>query len=252
MIWQAGGKPFKTDGKNVTINLQDDGSKKWTGDLEPARRAAAWSRSIPGWTDEWFKALGDGTIATLPTGAWMPGVMESSVKAGAGKWAVAPMPTYDGQPATAENGGSTESVLKQSANPALAAGVRALAEPRRGRQAVPASGGFPATTADLKDPAFVDKASAYFGGQKINQVLTGAAGLGRQGLELPAVRAVRQQHLRRHRRQVVPVQVRPEHRPEGLAGRAGCLRQPAGLPGERLVPLPAGSGPPRHPCLTDR
>jgi multiple sugar transport system substrate-binding protein len=85
------------------------------------------------------------------------------------------MPTYDGQPATAENGGSTESVLKQSANPALAAAFVRWLNHDEGVKPFLASGGFPATTADLKDPAFVDKASAYFGGQKINQVLTGAA-----------------------------------------------------------------------------
>jgi multiple sugar transport system substrate-binding protein len=174
MIWQAGGKPFKTDGKNISINLQDDGAKKWTG---------VWNQlvsqglvaSIPGWSDEWFKALGDGTIATLATGAWMPGVMEASVKPGAGKWRVAPMPTYDGQPATAENGGSTQSVLKQSANPALAAGFVRWLNHDGGVKPFLASGGFPSTSADLKDPAFVDKKSAYFGDQQINQVLTGAA-----------------------------------------------------------------------------
>ncbi|HZX09068.1 sugar ABC transporter substrate-binding protein [Kribbella sp.] len=175
MIWQAGGKPFKTDGKNVTINLADDGSKKWTSTWNQLVTGGLVS-NIPGWTDEWFKALGDGTIATLATGAWMPGVMESSVKAGAGKWAVAPLPTYDGQPATAENGGSTESVLKQSKNPALAAAFVRWLNHDEGVKPFLASGGFPATTADLKDPAFVDKPSAYFGGQKINQVLTGAAG----------------------------------------------------------------------------
>lgn len=175
MIWQAGGKPFRTDGKNISINLQDEGTKKWTG---------VWNQlvsqnlvaSIPGWTDEWFKALGDGTVATLATGAWMPGVMEASVKPGAGKWRVAPMPTYDGQPATAENGGSTQSVLKQSANPALAAGFVRWLNHDGGVKPFLASGGFPSTSADLKDPAFVDKPSAYFGGQQINQVLTGAAG----------------------------------------------------------------------------
>ncbi|WP_020391507.1 ABC transporter substrate-binding protein [Kribbella catacumbae] len=174
MIWQAGGKPFKTDGKNVTINLADDGTKKWTGVWDQLVTGGLVS-SIPGWTDEWFKGLADGSIATLPIGAWMPGVLESSVKGGLGKWRVAPMPTYDGQPATAENGGSTQSVLEQSANPALAAGFVQWLNHDGGVKPFLASGGFPSTVADLKDPAFVDKPSAYFGGQQINQVLTGAA-----------------------------------------------------------------------------
>jgi multiple sugar transport system substrate-binding protein len=174
MSWQAGGKPFSTNGKNVTINLQDEGTKKWTANWNQLVQGGLLS-TIPSWSDAWFKALGDGTIATLPTGAWMPGVLEASVKAGAGKWRVAPMPTYGGDPVTAENGGSTQSVLKQSQNPALAAGFVRWLNHGDGVKTFLASGGFPATTADLKAPAFVDSKSAYFGGQQINQVLTGAA-----------------------------------------------------------------------------
>jgi multiple sugar transport system substrate-binding protein len=175
MIWQAGGKPFTTDGKNVKIDLQGDGVKKWTSSWNQLVEKKLVS-SIPGWSDAWYKALGDGTIATLVTGAWMPGVLESSVKDGAGKWAVAPMPTYDGKPATAENGGGGQSVLKQSANPALAAGFVRWLNNGNGVKPFLESGGFPATKADLDSPAFKDKPSAYFGGQQINQVLTAAAG----------------------------------------------------------------------------
>ncbi|ANN18022.1 sugar ABC transporter substrate-binding protein [Amycolatopsis orientalis] len=174
MIWQAGGKPFTADGRNVKINLADAGTKKWT---------ATWNRLVEGkllapikeWSDDWFRALGDGTIASLVTGAWMPGNFKSSVPGGAGKWAVAPMPTYDGQPVTAENGGSTQSVLKQSGNPALAAAFVRWLNHGNGVKPFIASGGFPATTADLNSPAFLDAADPYFGGQKINQVLNDAS-----------------------------------------------------------------------------
>ncbi|MFD1149910.1 ABC transporter substrate-binding protein [Saccharothrix hoggarensis] len=174
MIWQAGGKPFTTDGKNVKINLQDEGARKWTSTWNELVEQKLVS-TIPGWSDAWYKALGDGTIATLVTGAWMPGVLKSSVPDGAGKWAVAPMPTYDGKPATAENGGGGQSVLKQSAKPALAAGFVRWLNNGNGVKTFLESGGFPATTADLGSPAFKDLAEPYFGGQQINQVLTAAA-----------------------------------------------------------------------------
>lgn len=175
MIWQAGGTPFTADGTNVTIDLQDEGSKKF---------ADNWNRLIdggllsdtPSWSDEWFKGLGDGSIASLVIGAWMPGVLESSVEDGAGKWAVAPIPTYDGTPATAENGGGGQAVTKQSKNPALAAGfLKWLNNDDESLTIFAESGGFPSTTAQLSDPAFVDKKSDYFGGQQINQVLTQAS-----------------------------------------------------------------------------
>ena len=86
------------------------------------------------------------------------------------------MPSYDGTPVSAENGGSAQSVLKQSKNPALAAAfVRWLNHGASSIKIFLDSGGFPATTADLKSPAFRDKPSDYFGGQQINQVLTDAA-----------------------------------------------------------------------------
>ena len=100
----------------------------------------------------------------------------SPVPDGAGKWRVAPMPTYDGEPATAENGGGTQSVLEQSNNPALAAAFVRWLNHDEGIEPFLASGGFPATVADLEDPTFVDKPSDYFGGQPVNQVLTEAAG----------------------------------------------------------------------------
>jgi multiple sugar transport system substrate-binding protein len=174
MIWQAGGTPFQTDGEQVTIDLQDEGAQQWTD---------VWNQlvenelvcDLPGWTDEWYKALGDGTIATMPLGAWAPGVFQSSVPGGEGKWRVAPLPTYDGQPATAENGGSAQSVLEQSANPDLAAAFVKWLNHDGGLEAFLESGGFPATTAELSDPEFVDKKDPYFGGQPVNQVLTAAA-----------------------------------------------------------------------------
>lgn len=173
MIWQAGGHPFTTDGRAVKINLADAGTKKWTADWNQLVQGKFLS-SITAWSDDWYRALGDGTISSLIAGAWLPGVLEASVPGGAGKWAVAPIPTYDGQPVNAENGGGGQSVLKQSANPALAAGFVRWLNHGNGVKPFIASAGFPSTVADLSSPAFTDKPSAYFGGQKINQVLTAA------------------------------------------------------------------------------
>lgn len=175
MIWQAGGTPFQADGTDITIDLQDEGSQKW---------AENWNRLVeggllsttPGWSDEWFKGLGDGSIATLLIGAWMPGVLESSVADAAGDWRVAPMPTYDGTPVTAENGGGGQVVLKQSKNPALAAAfLKWLNSDPASIEIFLESGGFPATTAELESPEFLGYESDYFGGQKINEVLVDAA-----------------------------------------------------------------------------
>lgn len=175
MIWQAGGQPFQTNGTKVTINLQDAGSAKW---------ATMWDQLLsqgllaptPGWTDDWYKGLGDGSIASLIIGAWMPGVLEGSVKQASGDWAVAPVPSYDGNPAGAENGGGAQSVTKQSQNPALAAAfLRWLNSDDASLSIFTKEGGFPSTVAQLNDPAFLSYSDPYFGGQQINQVLSQAA-----------------------------------------------------------------------------
>ncbi|WP_026930457.1 ABC transporter substrate-binding protein [Glycomyces tenuis] len=176
LIWQADGRPYEVDGENVTIDLQDEGTRRW---------ADAWNRMlepgllapIPTWSDDWWQALSNGTIASLITGAWIPGILQGSVPDGAGHWRIAPVPSYDGSPATSENGGSAQSVLQQSKNPALAAAfLRWLNHSEDSVGVFLDSGGFPATTADLESEEFLGAAPEYFGGQQINQVLVEAAG----------------------------------------------------------------------------
>jgi multiple sugar transport system substrate-binding protein len=176
MIWQAGGHPMTVDGTDVKINFADPGTQKFTTMWNQLHTQKLLS-DTPGWSDGWYKGLSDGSIATLLIGAWMPGVLESSVAKASGDWRVAPMPTYDGTPVTAENGGGGQAVLKQSKNPALAAAfLRWLNSDPASLKIFAESGGFPSTTAELADPAFVGLESKYFGGQKINEVLTAAAG----------------------------------------------------------------------------
>ena len=175
MIWQAGGHPFTTDGDTVTINLQDAGTKKWADTWNQLVENKLVSKT-QGWTQDWFRQLGNGEIATLPTGAWMPGNLEANAKAAKGDWRVAPMPTYDGNPVTAENGGSSQAVLAQSQNKALAAGfVRWLNSSEKSTTMFTNLGNFPSTTSDLTSSAFLSEKPAYFGGQQINTVLSTAS-----------------------------------------------------------------------------
>jgi len=177
MIWDAGGHPYAVSGtKNVTIDLQDPGSKKFT---------ALWNQMVQGgllspissWSTQWYTALGNGSIASLVTGAWMPGNLESGVAAAKGNWRVAPMPVWQsgGPAATAENGGSSDVVMKQSKNQLVAAGFLQYMNQGAGTTIFANEGGFPSVNAVLSSSTFLDTAPAYFGGQKINQVLSQSA-----------------------------------------------------------------------------
>ncbi|MFF3248417.1 ABC transporter substrate-binding protein [Streptomyces sp. NPDC002870] len=176
MIWQAGGKPYTVDGTKVGVNFNDPGTKKFT---------TAWQQLISGklvapvtgWSDAWYKGLGDGTIATLVTGAWMPAPLKSGVKAAAGKWRVAPMPQWEsGAKATAENGGSSLAITQASTNKKLAYAFLKYATVDEGAQSRVDAGAFPSTTKQLNSPDFQNKKDPYFGGQQINQVLAPSAG----------------------------------------------------------------------------
>ncbi|MEU4619329.1 sugar ABC transporter substrate-binding protein [Actinoplanes sp. NPDC023801] len=176
LIWQAGGKPYQVSGTDVTVNFADAGSQKFATEWQKLLDSKLLSPA-PGWTDEWYKGLGDGTIATLVTGAWMPSNLEKGAAAANGKWRVAPMPQWEaGGKATAENGGSSLAIPDKAPNKTLAWAFLKYAAVDEGAQARIADGAFPATTKHLADPAFLGKEFPYFGGQKVNEVLAASAG----------------------------------------------------------------------------
>ncbi|MFJ4165354.1 ABC transporter substrate-binding protein [Microbacterium sp. NPDC089698] len=165
MIWASGGHPFTVDGEKVTIDLQDEGSKKfadmWGGLLQRGELSP-----LSTWSDEWNKALNQDKLASLMMGSWMIGGMDDH---GAGKWQVAPMPTWDGTPGSAENGGSGLSVTAQSKNKALAAGVLQWMTEGKGRDLIN-KGGFPSTVKTFDDPAWADATFKAYGDEKANRV----------------------------------------------------------------------------------
>jgi multiple sugar transport system substrate-binding protein len=174
-IWQAGGHPYTVDGTNVKIDFSDAGSTKWATYWQQLIDQKLLSQ-VSGWSDEWFQGLGNGTIASLVIGAWMPANLESGAKAASGDWRVAPMPQWKaGDKATSENGGSSLAVMNASTNQELAYKFIQYATTGPGVQIRLDGGAFPATVADLNSDAFLNKEFPYFGGQKINQVLAESA-----------------------------------------------------------------------------
>ncbi len=140
MIWAAGGHPYATSGtKNVSINLQDAGSKKWAGLWGPLVSGGLVS-PIPSWSTQWYQGLANGSIASLVTGAWMPVNLETGVPTGKGDWRVAPMPEWS-----------------------------------TGQQMSADSGDFPSANTIINSGAFLSQAPGYFGGQQINKVLAQSA-----------------------------------------------------------------------------
>ncbi|MGW1846658.1 ABC transporter substrate-binding protein [Streptomyces sp. NPDC001966] len=175
MLWQAGSRPYKLDGTKVGIDFDDAGAKKFE---------AVWQKlldekllaPVTGWTDDWYKGLADGTIATLASGAWMPANFVSGVPNAKGKWRAAALPAWTkGDKASAENGGSSLAVPALGKNKELAYAFAKYANADDGVATRIAQGAFPATKAELESASFQNKKFDYFGGQQANRIFAESA-----------------------------------------------------------------------------
>jgi multiple sugar transport system substrate-binding protein len=175
MIWQAGGRPFQSEGTDITVDLEDEGSQKFADMWQPMLDEGLVAPIVT-WSDEWYQALGDGTISSLLIGAWMPVNLESGVPEAEGDWRAAPMPQYmAGDEVNSENGGSALVVTEASEQQALAYGFAEFSNAGDGVGVRLDAGTFPATVADIESDEFTGKEFPYFGGQKVNEVLADAA-----------------------------------------------------------------------------
>ena len=173
LLWQAGVKPFGYDGgKNVTINVNSPEAKKVM---------AYWQDMIqndlvsvdPDFNDEWYAGLNPGKYAGWLTAAWAPVFLSGAAKDTSGKWRAAPLPQWDAsKPASGNQGGSADAVLKTSKNPIaayeLAKWINNAHDPAL--LFAPSSTSSRLRTRCSTDPAFVDDKPDFYGGQKVNEL----------------------------------------------------------------------------------
>ena len=175
LLWQAGSRPYKVDGTNVKIDFSDANAKKYTDTWQKLIDEKLLA-PVNGWTDEWYKGLGDGTIATLTTGAWMPANFVSGVPNAAGDWRAAPMPAWTkGDKASAENGGSSLTLPSLGRNKELAYAFVEYANSGDGVGTRVEQGAFPATKAELQSADFQSTKFDYLGGQEANKIFAESA-----------------------------------------------------------------------------
>ncbi|MFG2515643.1 ABC transporter substrate-binding protein [Streptomyces sp. NPDC048584] len=175
MLWQAGSRPYKVDGTNVKIDFSDAKAEQYTDTWQKLIDEKLLA-PVNGWTDEWYKGLGDGTIATLTTGAWMPANFVSGVPNAAGDWRAAPMPAWaEGDKSSAENGGSSLTLPALGKNKELAYAFVEYANSGAGVGTRVGEGAFPATKAELQSADFQSTKFEYLGGQEANKIFAESA-----------------------------------------------------------------------------
>lgn len=176
MMWLAGGKPFGINGEQVTIDLADEGVLTYAEFWQKLLDEDLINKTVSPWSDDWFRGLGDGTIASLITGAWMPANLVGSAPDASGNFRVSPAPVpVAGQTANAENGGSSLAVLAASEKQEAAYKFLSFVNAGEGVDVRIEAGDFPATTKTLSDDEFLGHTDEYFGGQEYNRVLAQAA-----------------------------------------------------------------------------
>ncbi|MEU4279128.1 ABC transporter substrate-binding protein [Streptomyces tanashiensis] len=168
LSWQAGAKWFDAGQDSWQVTLDDGPSKKtaaYWGDLAREDLVRSLSAADPFWTS----VQKNRTVAYV-CASWCAGAHQATVPDQKGKWAVAPVPTWDGKPASGMYGGSSFVIPKGSDNSGAAAEfIKWITTDPEGMKAWVSSGTssmFPA------DPALVPVTKAafgteYYGGQDL-------------------------------------------------------------------------------------
>ncbi|MFD3995690.1 ABC transporter substrate-binding protein [Streptomyces sp. NPDC058548] len=169
MAWQAGAQWFKAENDTWKIDTTDAATTKvagyWQGLLD-----AGLVHKNASFSPEWTGSLKNGTTIGYLGASWGAGVLKGTLPEQSGKWGVAPMPSWDGKPASGMLGGTSFAVTKDSKQQAAAvtfaewmstteAGVKA-------RIASGTSSAFPAAAA-LRPVAKKAFDASYYGGQDI-------------------------------------------------------------------------------------
>jgi multiple sugar transport system substrate-binding protein len=177
LAWASGGTFFKAEGDTWLQTLNNPAAEKvltyWDGLVKKG-----YISTIPGFTAEYYTALGSGQIASSIEAAWGPGVTAASLNdKTSGEWRGAPLPQWSkDQPLRSGNwGGSCDVVTKQSKHPVAATLFAVWLNAAKGP--VVANwinfGIFPVALSGLADPDLhqPDKdPSKFFGGQNLVQL----------------------------------------------------------------------------------
>lgn len=186
MIWQAGGTPFSTDGANVKIDFSDENTQNVLAFWQKMIDEDLITNDITNWSDDWNRALNDGTLATQVIGGWMTANLPPRAPDAAGNFRVAAMPQWnEGENYSAENGGSTLAILEASEKKEAAFKFVEYITHGDGVQPRVDSNATVPNLSVLENEDYLAAADDYYGGQQVNQVIADAAANVRTGWQFP-------------------------------------------------------------------
>lgn len=173
---QAGAPWFGVEKDSWKVSIDSPANQKLAAYWQGLSDAGVISQA-PMWDQSWYTGLGDGSIATHVGAVWLAGIFKNDIAAGAGKWAVAPMPQWEaGDDVVGNVGGSGTAILKGCDNPEAAWTFAHFmsTDPDTFTGLIDSAALYPAATDLLSLPA-LGKPDDYFGGQPIFDVFAEAA-----------------------------------------------------------------------------
>lgn len=175
LFWQAGAKPFGYDGdKTVKVDLASP---------EALKVVNFWNDLIqkdlvsvdPDFNDAYYQGLSTDKYAGWITAAWAPVFLQGTVANTSGKWTAAAIPQWNaGDNVSGNWGGSSDAVLSSSENPIAAYELSKFInnDPESTLKFANEQFLFPTLKSTLADPAFSGQESAFYGGQKVNELFS--------------------------------------------------------------------------------
>lgn len=186
LIWQAGGRPFQVDGTSVHIDFTDEGTRKAVDFWQKMIDEDLVDTSISAWSDDWNRALNDGTLASQNMGGWLTSTLPERAPDAAGDFRVALMPQWEeGEQVGAENGGSAFGIPEAAENKEAAYAFLEYFTHGDGLQPRVDAGAFVPATSVLESPEFQEVPNPYFGDQETGAVLAEASSIAAVGWQYP-------------------------------------------------------------------
>jgi len=172
LLWQAGSRPFKVNGSDLTVNINDAAAKKVAEYWQKLIDAKAVD-TAPDFNNEWYSALDRGKYALWISAAWGPVFLSGIAKQSSGKWRAALLPQWGaGENVSANWGGSTSAVTKQSEYPKEATefAIWLNHNSQSAKMLADKSFLFPTLKSLLESSDFQNRTSSFYGGQEVNKI----------------------------------------------------------------------------------
>ncbi|WP_246999751.1 ABC transporter substrate-binding protein [Halosolutus gelatinilyticus] len=168
LLRQLGGQAFTEDG---AVNVDSEESVRVATLIRDMNDAGITTR-IELWSGGWFTSFSEGTLASLPSAAWMDGTLRAELKDTSGNWGVYKLPAFESGGTRASNrGGSNLAIPSQiddgeTVNRAFDYCLYAMTTPEVQNAMLEEYGLFPSLTSAYEADIY-DQEQDFYGGQPI-------------------------------------------------------------------------------------